>query len=475
MALNSTPSKAEFNGYSHDFVGKIPEELVCKICSKVLRDPRQVVCCGQHFCQNCIERRITTNFSCPNCRTPNFDHFRDVHFEQRVSNLKIHCPHYKRGCKWTGELCNLKPHLTSVQGCAYESIPCPNKCGQVMPRKDVKDHLTKQCPLRKVRCQYCNHENTYQVITGSHYTVCPNYPVKCPYNCGQRGIKRSEVNKHETVCPLKPVVCPFKSAGCKVILVQRDFNDHMTMYTQNHLDMVTKSFDSLKSRAESAEKELQVARTEVLDLRKQEETGKKILKKKLKAIGRNVDDLVKTCSDSQRLIVQSIRSLADETFHLRKIGQPLLFQMINYSEFKRSQKVWYSPPFYVADGYKMCLAVYASGDGIGRGSCVSISLCLMRGEFDEELIWPVELPFHLVVEILKQNEEFDTGGSGTTAPPNPKTYMYFHADKPQDRVQDGILLEARKCENFVRHDVVEDWMLFYDAITFQITAESEFL
>jgi len=58
----------------------------------------------------------------------------------------------------------------------------------------------------------------------------------------------------------------------------------------------------------------------------------------------------------------------------------------------------------------------------------------MRGEFDEELIWPVELPFHLVVEILKQNEE----EGGTTAPPNPKTYMYFHADKPQDRVQDVL-------------------------------------
>ena len=240
--------------------------------------------------------------------------------------------------------------------------------------------------------------------------------------------------------------------------------------------MVTASFDSLKSRAQLAEKELNVARTEVQNLQKLEETGKVLMEKRLKAISYNAEELVKTCSESQRFIVQSIRSLADETFHLSKIGQPLVFQMINYSEFKRNGKVWYSPPFYVADGYKMCLAVYAGGDGTGRGSCVSTSLCLMQGEFDEELLWPVELPFHLVVEILKHGgETFEGGETGANAPPNPKTYMYFHADKPQERVQDGLLFEARKCENFVRHEVVEDWMLFYDAITFQITAESEFL
>ena len=271
------------------------------------------------------------------------------------------------------------------------------------------------------------------------------------------------------------MVCPFQDAGCKVQLVLKDYNDHMMTNTQQHLDMVTSSFDSLKSRAESAEKELRVARTEVQNLQKLEETGKILMQKRLKAISYNAEELVKTCTESQKFIVHSIRSLADETFTLSKIGQPLVFQMINYSEFKRSGKLWYSAPFYVADGYKMCLAVNAGGDGTGRGSCVSISLCLMQGEFDEELLWPVELPFHLVVEILKHGETFEGGESSANAPTNPKTYMYFHADKPQERVQDGLLLEARKCENFVRHDVVEDWMLFYDAITFQITAESEFL
>lgn len=342
-----------------------------------------------------------------------------------------------------------------------------------MQRKDVKEHLGKHCVLRKVRCQFCNHENTFQVVTGTHHTVCPNYPVKCPYNCGQKGIRRADLSKHENQCQLKPVVCPFQSAGCKIQLVQRDLQDHMASFTQHHLELVTKSFDALRTRAENAERELHAAKIEMEDLRRREDSGRRLVDKKLKAISSNVDELVKTCTDSQKFAVQSIRSLSDETFHLRKIGQPLVFQMMNYSDLKRNGKVWYSPPFYIADGYKMCVAVYAGGIGIGRGSCLSIVLCLMKGEFDDELTWPVELPFHLIVEILKQSEEYEVGGA--SAPNSPKTYMYFHTDKPQQRVQDGILLEARKCENFVRHEVIEDWMLFYDAITFQVTAESEFL
>ena len=248
----------------------------------------------------------------------------------------------------------------------------------------------------------------------------------------------------------------------------------MASYTQHHLDLVTKSFDTLKARAENAERELRTAKAEVEDLQKKEEYGRQFTERKLKAIAFNADELVKSCSESQKVGIQSIRSLTDESFHIREIGQPIIFQLINYSEYKRSNKVWYSAPFYVANGYKMCLAVYANGTGIGKGSCVSIALCLMKGEFDAQVAWPVELPFHLIVEIMKQHEEYE-GSSGANAPQNPRTYMYFHSDKPQDKVEDGTLLEARKCENFARHDLVEDWMLFYDAVTFQVSAESEFL
>lgn len=475
MNTGTLTKKGQNNGYAFEFVGKIPDELGCKICNKVLQDPRQVVCCGQHYCQGCIEKRIVTNYTCPSCRTPSFNHFRDVHFEQRIHQLKIYCPHHRQGCKWTGEMTGLKNHLTAAQGCSYEGIPCPNKCGETISRKDLKEHLTKNCIQRRVKCQHCNLENTFKIITGSHYGVCPNYPVKCSFNCSQKMVKRCELAKHEQQCPMKPVLCPFQSAGCKEKLVQKDFQEHLATATQHHLDLVTRSFDTLKMRAESAEREVRKVRSEMEEVRSREESGRQFIEKRLNAIASNVDELTKTCTDNQKFAVQSIRSLTDESFHIRQIGKPVTFQMINYSDFKQSRKIWYSPPFYVADGYKMCLAINALGSGTGQGSCMSVSLCLVRGEFDKELTWPVELPFHLTIEGLQSSDHFESGATDQSAPPNPKAYMYFHEDTPQMRVTEGTMVEARKCENFARHEVVEEWMLFYDAITLKVFAESEFL
>ena len=471
ITMNNTMPKMDHNGPSYDFVGRVSDELICKLCSKVLRDPRQVVCCGAHYCQGCIEKRINLNYSCPSCKTQNFNHFRDVHFEQRVNTLKVHCPHHKKGCKWMGELNAMKSHLTGNPGCGYALSPCPNKCGHSLPRKDMRDHLVKQCEYRQVKCQYCNHDDTFRAITNEHYKVCVNYPMKCPFNCGVKGIRRCDLPKHEEGCPLRPMECPFVKVGCKTRPLQKDIGEHLATNSPGHIEMMSKSLDSLQRRAQKAEKEA-VRKTEELEqLQKHDESTKRIIGKKMLAIAGNANELLKSCVENQRFAIQSIRSLTDESFHIQGIGQPLVFQMINFSEFKRSGKPWYSAPFYVADGYKMCLAVYASGSGIGAGTFISISLCLMQGEFDDELNWPIELPFHLIVEGLRSE---DTSG-GSNTPETPKTYMYFHSDTPQGKVTESILVEARKCENFVTQEQAENMLLYYDAITFQITAESEFL
>jgi hypothetical protein len=476
LAIMSNSPKLEHNGYTFDFVGKVSSELSCKLCSKVLREPVQVVCCGQHYCKSCIERRIAANPTCPNCHTPNFNHFKDKHFEQRIDMLKIYCPHHKKGCKWTGEMSTVKSHLHASQGCTYEAVLCVNKCGQTMMRRDIKEHLTKHCMLRRVRCQYCNHENTYQVVTGTHYAVCPSYPVKCSYNCNTKNIKRSELNKHEPVCGMKPTTCPFTGAGCKASLVQKDLQDHLGAFTTHHLDLVTKSMDSFKTRADSAERQMHMAKAEVEDLRRQAHSTQSQMERNMRAIARNASELLASCTERQVIAVQSIQALTGNNYTIDSINTPVTLQMVNYSEYKGSGKTWYSTPFYVAGGYKMCLAVHAIGTGSAQGSALSLSVCLLNGEFDDELAWPVELPFHLMVEIVKQDENFDTGHS--TIPgshQNPKTYVYFHSDSPQDRVTSEVLVEARKYENFATHDLVESRLLYYDALMFRVTAESEFL
>ena len=49
----------------------------------------------------------------------------------------------------------------------------------------------------------------------------------------------------------------------------------------------------------------------------------------------------------------------------------------------------YSPPFYTSPhGYRMCIRVYLNGDGVGRGTHVSVFFVLMRSEHDSLLSWP---------------------------------------------------------------------------------------
>jgi len=49
----------------------------------------------------------------------------------------------------------------------------------------------------------------------------------------------------------------------------------------------------------------------------------------------------------------------------------------------------YSPCFYTSpNGYKMCARLYLNGDGMGRGTHLSLFFVVMRGEFDALLRWP---------------------------------------------------------------------------------------
>ena len=65
----------------------------------------------------------------------------------------------------------------------------------------------------------------------------------------------------------------------------------------------------------------------------------------------------------------------------------------------------YSQPFYTSRyGYKMCARIYLNGDGMGKGTHVSLFFVVMRGDYDALLPWPfrqkVSQSFSLVNLLL---------------------------------------------------------------------------
>ena len=54
-----------------------------------------------------------------------------------------------------------------------------------------------------------------------------------------------------------------------------------------------------------------------------------------------------------------------------------------------NQVSFYSPFFFTSRyGYKMCARIYLNGDGVGKGTHISIFFVLMRGQHDALLRWP---------------------------------------------------------------------------------------
>ena len=67
----------------------------------------------------------------------------------------------------------------------------------------------------------------------------------------------------------------------------------------------------------------------------------------------------------------------------------LIWKIEPYSEHKATATSMLSTPFYSGRyGYKMCLRLYINGDGIGKGTHLSLFFVVMRGEFDNILQWP---------------------------------------------------------------------------------------
>ena len=72
----------------------------------------------------------------------------------------------------------------------------------------------------------------------------------------------------------------------------------------------------------------------------------------------------------------------------------LLWRIPDYAR-KRNDAVtgqqvsFYSPCFFTSRyGYKMCARIYLNGDGMGRGTHISIFFVVMRGQYDALLRWP---------------------------------------------------------------------------------------
>jgi hypothetical protein len=114
----------------------------------------------------------------------------------------------------------------------------------------------------------------------------------------------------------------------------------------------------------------------------------------------------------------------------------------------------------------MCLLVFADGTADGANICVSLYLKLMKGEYDDQLKWPLRGKF--TIQLLSQNGSGDERLWIRTV-----VYDSGTADKRCSRVIDEEISKVSLgIVKFIRHSELKPVYLRNDCLKFRIKYQS---
>ncbi|XP_058796875.1 TNF receptor-associated factor 4 [Phymastichus coffea] len=315
--------------------------------------------------------------------------FQDLEAEKAIMSSIVYCIHHKDGCKWSDELRKLKAHLGS---CKHDGVACSNKCGALVPRLLMEDHLKYSCAQRRVRCEFCAQEFAGYNFE-KHLGNCGFEPLYCENKCGMK-VQRLQLSQHKAgECAKRLVACRY----CQKEFVFDTLSAHHAKCGRFPV--------ACPRRCETA-----VLPREDLEAHLKEHCSSQLLACSFKEAGCRFKG--NRCSVEQH-VEQEAKShlglvcglLAKQQHQIASLKQALAKLSLNYSgtlvwkvsdfaaklaEARAKEGVeLVSPPFYTSQyGYKLQASLFLNGNGTGEGSHVSIYIKILPGEYDALLRWP---------------------------------------------------------------------------------------
>ncbi|XP_028411078.1 uncharacterized protein LOC114533682 [Dendronephthya gigantea] len=140
-----------------ELANSISPSFHCPICMNVLNDP--VMCRNnQHyFCKVCITKHLMNTLNCPTCQdeltADTLVHAPRIVIEY-LSELRIRCDFFSRGCRHVMKLSDLNHHINI---CGFAAVKCSNeRCEVIMNRQDKLHHEAEVCEFRRLQCHDCS-------------------------------------------------------------------------------------------------------------------------------------------------------------------------------------------------------------------------------------------------------------------------------------------------------------------------------
>ena len=439
----------KIGGYQCEFVGPVPEELLCKSCKLVPKKLFTTDCCAERFCQACIEQPLNDKKPCPSCGEADFSTFFIKGAQKKILALQVHCAMKQKGCEWVGQLEQLDAHLDT--DCQYVDVECPSKCDKKVQKRNLATHLEKDCHKREFMCPYCTYKATFEIVSNVHWPECLLFPLICPNRCGVT-CEREFIDDHMQLCSLEEVDCEVSFAGCKEKFLRQDQDKHMKRNVERHLKLTATATLRIKQELQEKDSELKIQEEKLKQnleekdqqIRELQESHKQVqqqlqekdaelkqeLQKKDESLKDDMNQELKKRDNELKLKLeekdQQVRESAAEVtalkkqlqetdqkfskdmnaFHMAAGVPPYHLTMANYAELKGKSTYWNSERFYThPGGYQCYIRVWPNGLGEGNGTHVTAWLYSAAGQFDGTLPWPAKVTFTL--QLLNQHRDQD--------------------------------------------------------------------
>ena len=383
----------------YDFIERPSQDFFCPVSLELLLEPQLTSCCGHHLSLEVAERLQRDEKACPMCNTDTWSAVLDKYHRRKAHEVRVRCWHNERGCEWEGEINGLQRHADS-------------------------------CEKRPWECVYCALKCTYGEGEGNHWPECLKFPEPCPNGCEVGSVERCGMEQHCSVCSLEPVACEMKEFGCSVVVPRKELATHMRESELQHLTAMT----ALNLRLTRQLQQDSAERDQKIKSMQQEMEHQKNEIKKLQGIDDKISGLTEKIAkmecevvakvDGQQKVLEAVSASVSEqkghitelrrqtSYLLQGFGQGAIagnmlcsgtkiFTFGKYNQYRDSDKDQLSVPFYTdQQGYKLRLKItYYSSPHNDIGA----SLCLIKGEYDDNLHWPVSIKVRL--EVLNQIED----------------------------------------------------------------------
>ena len=348
------------------FVERPSQDFFCPVSLELLLEPQLTSCCGHHLSLEAATRLQRGGKACPMCNSEQWSAVLDKYHRRRVHEVRVRCWHTDNGCAWVGEANDLKRHADA-------------------------------CEKRPWECQYCALKCSYGEGEEKHWPACLKFPEPCPNRCEVGSVERCNMEQHRSVCSLEPVACEMKEFGCSVVVPRKELATHMRESELQHLTAMTvlnlRLSRQLQQDSTERDRKITQLQQEMADMKKLQTEMKPKFDEQKQLLNKHTRELTELKGHIQ-MVEHMTRHVEQHTVGgICSACEVCTFT--DYSKNKGGDTLVFSDLFYSHHhGYKFKLGIrYASGD-------MKTSLVQLKGEYDDQLHWPVEVKVRL--ELLNQ-------------------------------------------------------------------------